>query len=528
MPFNNMPKEQLNRLLMFLRFEKSLEYVKIPARIKRLFDLYEINIPFEIPPFYLVEVASMQRRPHIRTSSSTPIIVHDRSYVDTVSWLEKSYIGKERPLINFVVLGKAFAELLYVGKRPGLGLYYAEELHKYVSKFRNDKELFVRPVNLTDIYENNFDLLKILQDGMTKAKLTGFYIDLQEITVVLHEIGHAFFKMDSTWREYWHKNKRRLINFQYYATPLSLDPKFGLSSIMRRNNMGEQMSEEVQLREKERLINVMVEEIACDWFALSTLIYSNAKRSIPCSQTIFSFFRFLLHGYVISVLRYYEDMRARNKIRYRSIISRIRVRLEAIFHLLDDIKLLPESKEQDFEQILKKEVRDLDLKELLEELEQVLKGADHILMLAAQDPNPMGGDTPADFIVKSLMGITGTALNDYSESFEKAFNDQYLSLLIESHNTRHISEFRATGKLITESRDWSYKFHNQRRGEHLCFEHFDELAKQLTYEEAKLKLNQTFREVTIDNIELIHRVQVKDGTYVNVNLADLNSMLKNR
>src|SRR5262245_16681726 len=445
-------------------------------------------IPATMAPLYFHPIESMERTPHIRTIGGEQVVIHDETFADTVNFLELTYVGKDRPLVPWAVLARVLAEFLYVDALPGLGLYIADRVAEYASQFADVNGLYARPIPLWGEYQSDTPLEKVKQYMEILAEEKLRLMEVQRSLVIFHEIGHALYGIDQSWREAWSSLGHSVIDVMYRSSPIMLDLEYGL---LRENN---KTSEEIE-RLNRKLLDKMVEQISCDWFALAGLLYNESSLNVSLKEVIRLHWRFMVFTELIELVRAEARQRTQNKIRFHSSMTKLYVRTMAILSILEAPEHIPGSELVTEPGRIREPLESINVNDLVLEFREGLRVAGHLMTFAVGGPatwerNLRYGSNPTGYLAPLA---EGESLESRSSLFNDLFGDDYLQFYAESDETHIAPCVRPVGHLLIRSRAWANDYFanedTQKRYASMALE------KDISF--ARSKLATTFEDVTI-------------------------------
>lgn len=450
-------------------------------------------IPASIGPLYLHAIESMERQPHIREIDGKRVVIHDEGFADTINFLELAYVGEDRPLVQWAVLARVLAEFLYVDDLPGLGLYFADRINAHASQFADADGFYARPILVRVPHLGNYDsdtrVEKIRQAGEARAERMRSHFDLQRCMILFHEIGHALYAMDRSWREEWRARGSSALNPLYASLPLVLDSEYGLSR-------ADKMSSTEQESRSGKLVDKMVEEISCDWFALASVLLNISTFDLSIEDAIRIHWRFMLFTDLIDHVRLQARQRTRNKIRFRSQASKLFVRSESILSILEAPERAPQLKFVGSPYRFRKSIESVNVKGLASEFDKGLQVAGNLLQWAVNSAAPWERDLHyGGFNAGYFSNLTADGEQEPWEiQFDKLFGDDFLREYEEPDATRIAPGYRSAGHLLSRSRAWANDYFADDNAQR----QYASMAQEGPISSVSYRLRATFQEVTRD------------------------------
>lgn len=450
-------------------------------------------LPVRLPPVVIFPVFDFERRTYLTwRGRGNPVVIHDESFADTIHFLETAHIGEDRPLVTWAVLGRVLSELLYSGTLPAMGIYFAAKLDELADRFRDQDGRFARPIPIPDAsLKTPVDMLPDLLRQVEERKMR--HMRLQRLLVLFHEIGHMLWKTQDAWSEAWTSAGTSLIDAPlFHAAPVAMDQEGGLL-------LANQLSAEERAEGARLLIAEMLEEIACDSFALLALVRNLAVLKLTLDEAVRVMGRFLLFTDLIADIRRQAIERTQNKIRFRSMTSRLALRSGALQQLLQAPERFPALGRLDPES--RYTVGALSKVDMTvhAELREGVSSAGHLMTWAVGGPAPWElslhyGRAPLGY----LSGVQGK--EDFERrirDFAELFGDDYLAGWEEPQETRAAPGFRAAGYLLSRSRSWANDYFAQ-PDKHAPFE---EVARSV--DRSREILSRTFNKILRDEMKPI-------------------------
>ena len=445
-------------------------------------------IPATMVPLYFHAIESMERKPHILTIGGEKVVIHDEEFADTVNFLELTYVGEDRPLVPWAVLARVLAEFLYVDALPGLGLYIADRVAAYALQFADADGFYTRPAPLRGEYHSDTPVKKIQQDLEARAERKRRHMELQRSLILFHEIGHALYGIDQSWREAWRALGSSVMNILYRSNAIDLDSEYGY---LRRGNM---TSEEIE-RLNRKLLDKMVEEISCDWFALAGLILNESSLNVSLEDSIRVHWRFMLFTDLIDNVRIQARQRIQNKIRFRSQMTKLFVRTESIMSILESPERIPRSKLVTDPNRIRRPLESINVKNLVAEFKKGLEVAGGLMTWAVGGPATWErdlyyGSFPMGYLTPLLS--EGESFESRVALFDRLFGDDYLRFHWEPAAGRIAPCVQPAGHLLSRSRTWANDFFANENTQ----QQYASMAQEEAISFARRKLGSTFEDVT--------------------------------
>jgi len=457
-------------------------------------DVDGLVLPVRLPPVVLFPVFDFERRSYLTWYRGDAVVIHDESFAETIHFLEIAHIGEDRPLVTWAVLGLVLSELLYSGTLPAMGIYFAARMEEHADRFRDEDGRFARPIIIPDASPDTpVDLLPGLLRRIEERKTR--HMRLQRLLILFHEIGHVLWNTQDAWRESWTSAEPSLIGDPFFlADPVAMDQEGGLQVTNR-------LSAEEHAERSRRLMAEVVEEIACDSFALLALGCNLAVLGLAWDEAVRVMGRFLLFTDLIADIRRQAEERARNRIRFRSITTRLALRSAVLQQLLQAPERFPALGMLDPESTKAlAALADMD-PAVYAELREAVRVAGHLMTWAVGGPAPWEsslhyGRVPSGY----LAGVQGKEdLERRIRDFAELFGDDYLAGWEEPPDTRVAPAFRAAGYLLSRSRSWANDYFAQ-PDKHAPFE---EVARSV--DRSRQILSRTFNNVLRDEMKPIPR-----------------------
>lgn len=445
------------------------------------------QLPVELPPVAICGIESMGRKPHIRSFGSRLVIVHDERFADTVSFLDLFRIGLERPLLSWVTMARAFTELLYFEGSPGLALHLGARVEAYVDQFRTDSGSFLRPMNVA----GDVDLSTAIAQLHARKKHVP---SVQRALVVFHELGHAAWRLVPAWSDAWRVGGPALLDPRYRADPTGFDQEVGLGPARR-------LAPAERTRRDEQLVASMVEEIACDSFAMVALAANAERFDLSSVDAVEAFWRFLTYTDLVANLRRQGRLAVKGGGRWRSELTRLFVRATAMLTLLRTPEAFPFSA---YHPTAAEAIRSWARLEdaVFDGLLHATRMASHLMTAAIGGPSPWElDDLNAAFPIGFLSGLRPGEMDRRLRVFNDLFGDGFLGLPEEPPHTAVASGCRSAGHMMIRMRMWAAEYRANPSV------HGNPRVDAAAPQEAEAALARAFNEVTRDAAEPVFRIR---------------------
>jgi hypothetical protein len=397
--------------------------------------LRDKKIPTALENIYIYAIESMERKPHLFRKQ---IIIHDEKFADTINFLDQLYIGEDRSLVIWTIIASTLAELLYVNREPGLGLFVANAAHTYITQFQDEEGYFVRYFPLKGSYNSETPVDQVTREieAITHQKMVFMY--LQRFFVILHEIGHLIYENDQDWKKGWNEIESRYLHPSYWIHELT-------SVIL--SHPGKHPADEYINKAEDR-IEAMATEISCDWFAFASLVLNKDKLNVALEDAIRGYWRFLLFCELIELLKKFAYIwsSAKQKADHPSDFTKFSVRIKSFISILENPDYAINIFQDTHAIFIQEALKEVNLTKLIHEFKE---GFDLSRLIFS-------------------LGFWGTA-NPYllnkgiqSEEIQRLhslyFNESFLGFDRESDLTRKAPCFQAAMDFLTLCSGWVHQY----------------------------------------------------------------------
>jgi hypothetical protein len=196
---------------------------------------------------------------------------------------------------------------------------------------------------------------------------------------------------------------------------------------------------------------------------------------------------------LIDQVRIQARQRTQSKIRFRTTMTKVFVRTQAILSILESPERMPQSNLVTDPKQIRELLESIDVHNLVAEFSKGLEVAGMIMTLAVSGPATWERDMHYGRVPMGYLNpTTGKSLEYRTAIFDELFCDDFLQYDWEPDTTRIAPCFRSAGHLLSRSRTWANDFFADKDAQ----QRYSSMAQEKTISFARRKLGTTFENVT--------------------------------